>query len=192
MLAKKTDNDLWECKVWSQECSGFFLLVGAAFVHQEHFNEFHHMFLSNLCLVDLRDDSRPSSLLPLKASAFYVLLCRITHQAMNILLQYWYLNGVLLLFIMIKRWICSLTFFFFWSVSAACLFRYNALSFVYLIYLLLIPLFAEPTSTSMQGKSRTVTFFEASHAQWRWCCPSPRESWLFPKSLQFELQYCSL
>ncbi|XP_047446292.1 piezo-type mechanosensitive ion channel component 2 isoform X2 [Mugil cephalus] len=34
---------------------------------------------------------------------------------------------------------------------AACLFRYNALSFVYLIYLLLIPLFPEPTSTTMQG-----------------------------------------
>ncbi|XP_063742823.1 piezo-type mechanosensitive ion channel component 2 isoform X2 [Eleginops maclovinus] len=34
---------------------------------------------------------------------------------------------------------------------AACLFRYNGLSFVYLIYLLLIPLFAEPTSTTMQG-----------------------------------------
>uniref|UniRef100_A0A3B4TXV1 Piezo type mechanosensitive ion channel component 2 n=1 Tax=Seriola dumerili TaxID=41447 RepID=A0A3B4TXV1_SERDU len=36
-------------------------------------------------------------------------------------------------------------------VSYTCLFRYNALSFVYLIYLLLIPLFAEPTSTSMHG-----------------------------------------
>ncbi|XP_040910915.1 piezo-type mechanosensitive ion channel component 2 isoform X2 [Toxotes jaculatrix] len=36
-------------------------------------------------------------------------------------------------------------------LAAACLFRYNALSFVYLIYLLLIPLFAEPTSTSMKG-----------------------------------------
>ncbi|XP_034063652.1 piezo-type mechanosensitive ion channel component 2 isoform X3 [Gymnodraco acuticeps] len=33
----------------------------------------------------------------------------------------------------------------------SCLFRYNGLSFVYLIYLLLIPLFAEPTSTTMQG-----------------------------------------
>ncbi|KAM6948367.1 piezo-type mechanosensitive ion channel component 2 [Aplochiton taeniatus] len=36
-------------------------------------------------------------------------------------------------------------------LAAACLFRYNGLSFVYLIYLLLIPLFAEPTSTTMQG-----------------------------------------
>ncbi|XP_052333345.1 piezo-type mechanosensitive ion channel component 2-like, partial [Oncorhynchus keta] len=36
-------------------------------------------------------------------------------------------------------------------VVTACLFRYNGLSFVYLIYLLLIPLFAEPTSTTMQG-----------------------------------------
>uniref|UniRef100_A0A671VGF6 Piezo type mechanosensitive ion channel component 2 n=1 Tax=Sparus aurata TaxID=8175 RepID=A0A671VGF6_SPAAU len=36
-------------------------------------------------------------------------------------------------------------------LAAACLFRYNALSFIYLIYLLLIPLFAEPTSTTMQG-----------------------------------------
>lgn len=36
-------------------------------------------------------------------------------------------------------------------LAAACLFRYNGLSFIYLIYLLLIPLFAEPTSTTMQG-----------------------------------------
>lgn len=36
-------------------------------------------------------------------------------------------------------------------LAAACLFRYNGLSFVYLIYLLLIPLFAEPSSTTMQG-----------------------------------------
>ncbi|XP_056911849.1 piezo-type mechanosensitive ion channel component 2 isoform X3 [Takifugu flavidus] len=36
-------------------------------------------------------------------------------------------------------------------LAAACMFRYNALSFVYLIYLLLIPLFPEPTSTTMQG-----------------------------------------
>lgn len=35
----------------------------------------------------------------------------------------------------------------------ACLFRYNWLSFVYLIYLLLIPLFAEPTKTTMRGES---------------------------------------
>ncbi|XP_067887336.1 piezo-type mechanosensitive ion channel component 2-like [Heterodontus francisci] len=34
---------------------------------------------------------------------------------------------------------------------AACLFRYNGLSFVYLIFLLLIPLFAEPTKKTMQG-----------------------------------------
>ncbi|XP_045061985.1 LOW QUALITY PROTEIN: piezo-type mechanosensitive ion channel component 2, partial [Coregonus clupeaformis] len=36
-------------------------------------------------------------------------------------------------------------------VCVSCLFRYNGLSFVYLIYLLLIPLFSEPTSTTMQG-----------------------------------------
>ncbi|KAL0966952.1 hypothetical protein UPYG_G00302680 [Umbra pygmaea] len=36
-------------------------------------------------------------------------------------------------------------------LATACLFRYNGLSFVYLIYLLLIPLFAEPTSITMQG-----------------------------------------
>ncbi|XP_048031199.1 piezo-type mechanosensitive ion channel component 2 isoform X2 [Megalobrama amblycephala] len=36
-------------------------------------------------------------------------------------------------------------------LAAACLFRYNWLSFVYLIYLLLIPLFAEPTKTTMRG-----------------------------------------
>lgn len=40
-------------------------------------------------------------------------------------------------------------------VSTACLFRYNGLSFVYLIYLLLIPLFPEPTCTTMQGKCQT-------------------------------------
>lgn len=34
----------------------------------------------------------------------------------------------------------------------ACAFRYNGLSFVYLIYLLLIPLFSEPTKATMQGK----------------------------------------
>nr|XP_014343966.1 PREDICTED: piezo-type mechanosensitive ion channel component 2 [Latimeria chalumnae] len=34
---------------------------------------------------------------------------------------------------------------------AACLFRYNGLSLVYLIYLLLIPLFSEPTKATMQG-----------------------------------------
>uniref|UniRef100_A0A672U2K8 Piezo type mechanosensitive ion channel component 2 n=1 Tax=Strigops habroptila TaxID=2489341 RepID=A0A672U2K8_STRHB len=33
----------------------------------------------------------------------------------------------------------------------ACAFRYNGLSFVYLIYLLLIPLFPEPTKITMQG-----------------------------------------
>ncbi|XP_016375025.1 piezo-type mechanosensitive ion channel component 2-like [Sinocyclocheilus rhinocerous] len=37
------------------------------------------------------------------------------------------------------------------GLAAACLFRYNWLSFVYLIFLLLIPLFAEPTKTTMQG-----------------------------------------
>ncbi|XP_023661559.2 piezo-type mechanosensitive ion channel component 2-like isoform X2 [Paramormyrops kingsleyae] len=36
-------------------------------------------------------------------------------------------------------------------LAAACLFRYNGLSFIYLLYLLLIPLFAEPTRTTMQG-----------------------------------------
>ncbi|KAM3678929.1 piezo-type mechanosensitive ion channel component 2 [Ammospiza maritima maritima] len=33
----------------------------------------------------------------------------------------------------------------------SCAFRYNGLSFVYLIYLLLIPLFSEPTKATMQG-----------------------------------------
>ncbi|XP_028693994.2 piezo-type mechanosensitive ion channel component 2 isoform X1 [Macaca mulatta] len=36
-------------------------------------------------------------------------------------------------------------------LAVACAFRYNGLSFVYLIYLLLIPLFSEPTKTTMQG-----------------------------------------
>nr|KAF6358778.1 piezo type mechanosensitive ion channel component 2 [Pipistrellus kuhlii] len=36
-------------------------------------------------------------------------------------------------------------------LAVACAFRYNGLSFVYLIYLLLIPLFSEPTRATMQG-----------------------------------------
>ncbi|KAL4616870.1 piezo-type mechanosensitive ion channel component 2-like [Arapaima gigas] len=36
-------------------------------------------------------------------------------------------------------------------LAAACLFRYNGPSFIYLIYLLLIPLFAEPSKTTMRG-----------------------------------------
>ncbi|KAF5900424.1 piezo-type mechanosensitive ion channel component 2 isoform X4, partial [Clarias magur] len=36
-------------------------------------------------------------------------------------------------------------------LAAACFFRYNWLSFVYLIYLLLIPLFPEPSITTMQS-----------------------------------------
>ncbi|XP_028832958.1 piezo-type mechanosensitive ion channel component 2 isoform X2 [Denticeps clupeoides] len=49
--------------------------------------------------------------------------------------------------------VCGLVFRLLLPVclAAACLFRFNGLSFVYLIYLLLIPLFAEPTSTTMQG-----------------------------------------
>lgn len=46
---------------------------------------------------------------------------------------------------------CFLMFFFIFS--AACLFRYNALSFIYLLHLLLIPLFPEPSSVTMQGKT---------------------------------------
>ena len=38
------------------------------------------------------------------------------------------------------------------SLPTACAFRYNGLSFVYLIYLLLIPLFSEPTKATMQGQ----------------------------------------
>ncbi|XP_051543569.1 piezo-type mechanosensitive ion channel component 2-like isoform X1 [Myxocyprinus asiaticus] len=49
--------------------------------------------------------------------------------------------------------VCGLVFRLLLPVclAAACLFRYNCLSFIYLIYLLLIPLFAEPTKTTMQG-----------------------------------------
>ncbi|XP_006868752.1 PREDICTED: piezo-type mechanosensitive ion channel component 2 [Chrysochloris asiatica] len=36
-------------------------------------------------------------------------------------------------------------------LAVACAFRYNGLSFVYLIYLLLIPLFSEPTKATMNG-----------------------------------------
>uniref|UniRef100_A0A7M4EQK6 Piezo type mechanosensitive ion channel component 2 n=1 Tax=Crocodylus porosus TaxID=8502 RepID=A0A7M4EQK6_CROPO len=45
----------------------------------------------------------------------------------------------------------GLTNMLFFPLSTACAFRYNGLSFVYLIYLLLIPLFSEPTKTTMQG-----------------------------------------
>ncbi|KAA0718548.1 Piezo-type mechanosensitive ion channel component 2 [Triplophysa tibetana] len=38
-------------------------------------------------------------------------------------------------------------------LAAACLFRYNALSFIYLLHLLLIPLFPEPSSVTMQGRT---------------------------------------
>ncbi|XP_064363267.1 piezo-type mechanosensitive ion channel component 2 isoform X3 [Dromaius novaehollandiae] len=49
--------------------------------------------------------------------------------------------------------VCGLTFRLLLPVClvAACAFRYNGLSFVYLIYLLLIPLFSEPTKATMQG-----------------------------------------
>ncbi|XP_018764257.1 piezo-type mechanosensitive ion channel component 2 isoform X1 [Serinus canaria] len=49
--------------------------------------------------------------------------------------------------------VCGLTFRLLLPVclTAACAFRYNGLSFVYLIYLLLIPLFSEPTKETMQG-----------------------------------------
>ncbi|XP_058619112.1 piezo-type mechanosensitive ion channel component 2 isoform X1 [Onychostoma macrolepis] len=36
-------------------------------------------------------------------------------------------------------------------LAAACLFRYNGLSFIYLLFLLLIPLFPEPSNITMQG-----------------------------------------
>ncbi|XP_054870800.1 piezo-type mechanosensitive ion channel component 2 isoform X5 [Amphiprion ocellaris] len=54
---------------------------------------------------------------------------------------------------MASETVCGLVFRLLLPVclAAACLFRYNALSFVYLIYLLLLPLFPEPTSTTMQG-----------------------------------------
>ncbi|XP_062847263.1 piezo-type mechanosensitive ion channel component 2 [Trichomycterus rosablanca] len=54
---------------------------------------------------------------------------------------------------MASEMVCGLIFRLLLPVclAAACLFRYNLLSFVYLIYLLLIPLFAEPTKTTMQG-----------------------------------------
>lgn len=54
---------------------------------------------------------------------------------------------------LIKQYVLFLFFI------AACAFRYNGLSFVYLIYLLLIPLFPEPTKITMQGKMFLVSFF---------------------------------
>ncbi|XP_076837893.1 piezo-type mechanosensitive ion channel component 2 isoform X4 [Brachyhypopomus gauderio] len=49
--------------------------------------------------------------------------------------------------------VCGLSFRLLlpFCLAAACLFRYNVLSLIYLIYLLLIPLFPEPSSTNMQG-----------------------------------------
>ncbi|XP_054550196.1 piezo-type mechanosensitive ion channel component 2 isoform X7 [Talpa occidentalis] len=49
--------------------------------------------------------------------------------------------------------VCGLVFRLLLPVclAVACAFRYNGLSFVYLIYLLLIPLFSEPTKVTMQG-----------------------------------------
>ena len=58
---------------------------------------------------------------------------------------------------LIKSHANRLCLYIVFSPSAACLFRFNGLSFVYLIYLLLIPLFAEPTSTTMQGKHTNST-----------------------------------
>ncbi|XP_031651167.1 piezo-type mechanosensitive ion channel component 2 [Oncorhynchus kisutch] len=54
---------------------------------------------------------------------------------------------------MASQVVCGLVFRLLLPVclAAACLFRYNGFSFVYLIYLLLIPLFPEPTKTTMQG-----------------------------------------
>lgn len=55
-----------------------------------------------------------------------------------------------------------LTHFLCFLFAIACLFRYNLLSFVYLIYLLLIPLFAEPTKTTMQGEKLILTSLETN------------------------------
>ncbi|KAM4727569.1 piezo-type mechanosensitive ion channel component 2 isoform 2-T2 [Anableps anableps] len=54
---------------------------------------------------------------------------------------------------MASQMVCGLIFRLLLPIclAAACLFRYNVLSLVYLIYLLLLPLFPEPTSTTMQG-----------------------------------------
>ncbi|XP_046879747.1 piezo-type mechanosensitive ion channel component 2-like isoform X1 [Hypomesus transpacificus] len=41
-------------------------------------------------------------------------------------------------------------------LAATCLFRYSGLSLVYLIYLLLIPLFSEPSRTTMQGRTGSL------------------------------------
>lgn len=65
--------------------------------------------------------------------------------------------------------------FFFFSLIAACAFRYNGLSFVYLIYLLLIPLFSEPTKTTMQGKMFVTSFFRISGGHSMCLCVVERE-----------------
>ncbi|XP_044149386.1 piezo-type mechanosensitive ion channel component 2 isoform X4 [Bufo gargarizans] len=54
---------------------------------------------------------------------------------------------------MASETVCGLVFRLLLPVCllVACMFRYNGISFVYLIYLLLIPLFSEPTKITMQG-----------------------------------------
>ncbi|XP_072008355.1 piezo-type mechanosensitive ion channel component 2 isoform X6 [Engystomops pustulosus] len=54
---------------------------------------------------------------------------------------------------MASETVCGLIFRLLLPVCllVACMFRYNGISFVYLIYLLLIPLFSEPTKITMQG-----------------------------------------
>ncbi|KAL1006396.1 hypothetical protein UPYG_G00071860 [Umbra pygmaea] len=54
---------------------------------------------------------------------------------------------------MASQVVCGLIFRLLLPVclAAACMFRYNGFSLVYLTYLLLIPLFSEPTRTTMQG-----------------------------------------
>ncbi|TRY98064.1 hypothetical protein DNTS_004436, partial [Danionella cerebrum] len=54
---------------------------------------------------------------------------------------------------MASELVCGLLFRLLLPVclAAACLFRYNLLSFIYLIFLLLIPLLSEPTASSIHG-----------------------------------------
>lgn len=68
----------------------------------------------------------------------------------------------------------------------ACAFRYNGLSFVYLIYLLLIPLFSEPTKTTMQGK-RILFFYNTELHSLNVFCWAPWDG-LYPTAQMLSLQ----
>lgn len=84
-------------------------------------------------------------------------------------IYYIYLYNIFIIFILRFKimTICSefsltisLSLFFF--ISPACLFRYNALSLVYLLYLLLLPWFTWPNKHSARGKHNNISHTSTS------------------------------